>query len=67
MLIQDDVTVPDGQPWIAPYILLDGAGAPLTEFGELTMADMNAQQGSTLQTRTYHDVCVLLAGQGERK
>ena len=31
------------------------------------MADMNAQQGSTLQTRTYHDVCVLLAGQGERK
>ena len=67
VFIQGDVVVPDGKPWIAPYILLDGADVPLTEFGELTMADMDAQQGSTLQTRTYHDVCVLLAGQGDRK
>lgn len=67
VLIQDDVTVPDGKPWIAPYILLDGAEVPLTEFGELTMADMDNQLGSTLQTRTYHDVCVLLAGQEDRK
>ena len=67
VLIQDDVTVPAGRPWIAPYILLGGADVPPTEFGELTMADMDAQQGSTLQTRTYHDVCVLLAGQEDRK
>ena len=59
-LVASGIPVPAARPYSTPAIVNELEG-PI-EFGGLSVADDQANAGKSLATRTYDDVCRLLAG-----
>ena len=59
-LVASGIPVPAARPYSTPAIVNEQEG-PI-EFGGLSLSDDQANAGKSLATRTYDDVCRLLAG-----
>lgn len=62
-LVASGIPVPEARPYATPAIVNED-GSPI-EFGGLSVSDDQANVGKSLATRTYDDVCRLLAGMPE--
>ena len=59
-LVASGIPIPAARPYATPAIVNETEGA--IEFGGLAVSDDQAGAGTSLATRSYDDVCRLLAG-----